>query len=183
VHVRAERALGAVAREVGEHAIGPAVTEVDAAAPRAVGVHRRVQVLEARGVAAHDDEVHLLLVLDLEVAHGLAVAVDDAEGERLRAQAVRERRAVDDQAVAVLRHLQARRRRSRRAAAAAVIVLAAGRVVRLLVTGPGAGLRVTAAGLLLLGAVALVGIGAGRVDGIAGKRGGGEYGDQQNREE
>ena len=40
-----------------------------------------MQVLEAGHVAAHDDEVHALGVLDVEVAHGLAAAVDDPEGQ------------------------------------------------------------------------------------------------------
>ena len=43
----------------------------------------RVQVLEAGHVAAHDDEVHALGVLDVEVAHGPAAAVDD-RGRRAR---------------------------------------------------------------------------------------------------
>jgi hypothetical protein len=43
-----------------------------------------VQVLKARHVAPHDDEVHAPGVLDVEVAHGAPAAVDDAEGERER---------------------------------------------------------------------------------------------------
>ena len=38
-----------------------------------------MQVLEAGHVAAHDDEVHALGVLDVEVAHGLPAAVGDPE--------------------------------------------------------------------------------------------------------
>ena len=46
-----------------------------------------MQVLEAGQVAAGDDQVHALLVRDVEVAHGLAVVVDDPERERLLAAA------------------------------------------------------------------------------------------------
>ena len=38
-------------------------------------------MLEAGQVAAHDDDVHALGVLDVEVAHGPAVAAGDAEAE------------------------------------------------------------------------------------------------------
>jgi hypothetical protein len=47
-----------------------------------------VQVLEALAVAADDDQVHALLVLDGEVAHGPAVGARDAEAQRARAPAV-----------------------------------------------------------------------------------------------
>ena len=67
--------------EVGEHAVGARLGEGDGERPGAVRVLGRVQVLEAGHVAAHDDEVHALGVLDVEVAHGLAVAVDDPEGQ------------------------------------------------------------------------------------------------------
>ena len=71
--------------EVGEHAVGArrrgASTGTDQVPSGACG---RVQVLEAGHVAPHDDEVHALGVLDVEVAHGPAAAVDDPEGERER---------------------------------------------------------------------------------------------------
>ena len=67
--------------EVGEHAVGARVGKRDGERPCAVGVLGRVQVLEAGHVAAHDDEVHALGVLDVEVAHGLSAAVDDPEGQ------------------------------------------------------------------------------------------------------
>jgi hypothetical protein len=58
-----------------------------------------VQVLEAGQVAPHDDHVHALGVLDVEVAHGLAVA-GDPERQRLppeleRVAAVADREAAN----------------------------------------------------------------------------------------
>ena len=91
------------------------------------GVLGRVQVLEAGHVAAHDDEVHALGVLDVEVAHGLAAAVDDPEGELERlalrggAAGELERQALlaDGQAAHRLRAPSSRRRRRHRAHAGA----------------------------------------------------------------
>ena len=47
-----------------------------------------MNVLEAAAVAAHDDQVHALLVLDLEVAHGPAAGATDAEAEHVRTAAL-----------------------------------------------------------------------------------------------
>ncbi len=77
-----ERVRLAADREVGEHAVGARVAQRRRHRPRAVGGLRRVQVLEAGHVAAHDDQVHALGVLDVEVADGRAAAIDDPEGER-----------------------------------------------------------------------------------------------------
>ena len=76
----------AVDREVGEHAVGARVAQRHRDRPGAVAALGRVQVLEAGHVAAHDDEVHALGVLDVEVAHGLPAAVDDPERELERAR-------------------------------------------------------------------------------------------------
>ena len=65
----------------------PASAKRDARAPGPVGGHHRVQVLEAGQVAAGEDQVHALLVRDVEVAHGRAVVLDDPERERLLAAA------------------------------------------------------------------------------------------------
>ena len=46
-----------------------------------------MQVLEAGEVAARDDQVHPLLVFDVEVADGLAARVDDAEPQLLASAA------------------------------------------------------------------------------------------------
>jgi hypothetical protein len=47
-----------------------------------------VYVLEAPAVAAGDDDVHALVVLDGEVAHRPAVGVRDAEAQRAGAAAL-----------------------------------------------------------------------------------------------
>jgi hypothetical protein len=65
-----------------------------------------VQVLEAGQVAAGDDQVHALLVLDVEVADGVAAVVHDAEAQLLGAAAT-QLRIVDDDAQAVLGDRQA----------------------------------------------------------------------------
>ena len=52
-----------------------------------------MQVLEAGQVAAHDDQVHAALVLDVVVAHGLAALVEHAEGELLLTAALQLGRA------------------------------------------------------------------------------------------
>ena len=49
--------------------------------PAAVGDLGRVQVLEVDQVAAHDDQVQPLGVLDVEVAHGAAALVEDPKSE------------------------------------------------------------------------------------------------------
>ncbi len=79
--VRREGARLAGGREVGVHAVGAGVGEGDGHGPAAVGALDRVDVLEAGQVAAHDDHVHALGVLDVEVLDGVPVAVGDAEGE------------------------------------------------------------------------------------------------------
>src|SRR4051794_2147090 len=56
-----------------------------------------MEVLEARQVAAGEDHVHALGVLDVEVAHGVPAIVDDPEGERLVAAAA-QLRVLDDEA-------------------------------------------------------------------------------------
>ena len=71
----------AIALEVGEHAIGAGLRDRHPDAPLAVD-QPRVQVLEAVAVAAHDDQVHAAGVLDLEVAHGLAILVADREAKQ-----------------------------------------------------------------------------------------------------
>ena len=103
LQVARERERLAVVREVGEQPVGPAVVEAQRRRPCAVGLLLGVQVLEAGQVAADDDEVHPLLVLDVEVAHGPATVVDDPEAHGLRP--AREQRGIlDDQAQAVLGH-------------------------------------------------------------------------------
>ena len=47
-----------------------------------------MNVLEGAAVAAHDDQVHALLVLDLEVAHGPAAGATNAEPENVRTAAL-----------------------------------------------------------------------------------------------
>ena len=86
------------------------------------GVLGRVQVLEAGHVAAHDDEVHALGVLDVEVAHGPAAAVDDPEGE-LERLALRRGAAGELERQALLADGEAahRLRRHRRRAPSAAI--------------------------------------------------------------
>ena len=90
----------AVALEVGEDAVGARFGQRDRRAPGAVGAERRVQVLEAATVAADDDQVHALLVRDLEVAHR-AARVADGEAQRGRG-AARERGGGEREAQAVL---------------------------------------------------------------------------------
>ena len=65
-----------------------------------------MQVLEARQVAAGDDQVHALLVLDVEVAHAGAGLVDDPEREPL-GTATAQLGILDHDAQAVLGHRQA----------------------------------------------------------------------------
>ena len=95
-----ERVRLAAALEVGEDAIRARVGERDRRAPRAVGIHHGVQVLEAAPVAAHDDQVHALLVRDLEVAHR-AAGTGDREPQR-GGLASRERRGDELQAQALV---------------------------------------------------------------------------------
>ena len=59
-----------------------------------------MQVLEAGEVAAGEDQVHALLVLDVEVADGLAALVDDAEAQLLGAAAAQLGLLDDDAQVA-----------------------------------------------------------------------------------
>ena len=80
--VGAERGLLAVALEVGEGAVAAGLGQGDRGAPATAAIHARVQVLEALGVAADDDQVHALVLLHLEVAHGAALAVEDPEAQR-----------------------------------------------------------------------------------------------------
>jgi hypothetical protein len=68
-----------------------------------------VQVLEAREVAPGDDQVHAPLVLEVELAHGLAVLADDAERERRR-HAAPQLRLLDDEPEPSVRHRQAANR-------------------------------------------------------------------------
>ena len=79
--VGAQRRALPAAREVREDPVRPGLVEPQRDAPAAVGGLRRVQVLEAGEVAPHHDQVHALVVGDVEVAHGL-VAGDDAEAQR-----------------------------------------------------------------------------------------------------
>ena len=60
-----------------------------------------MEVLEARQVAAGDDQVHALGVLDVEVAHRLAAVVDDAEAQ-LPAAPAAQLGIRDDQAQAMV---------------------------------------------------------------------------------
>ena len=75
-----------------------------------------MQVLEAREVAADDDQVHAPLVLDVEVAHGLAALVDDPEAELGR----RPRRARSARGRSGSRPLRPRARARARCRAAAM---------------------------------------------------------------
>ena len=59
--------------------------EVERRRPGAVGAERRVDVLEAGEVAADDDQVQPLLVLDVVAVTGCAVRAGDRERERDRA--------------------------------------------------------------------------------------------------
>ncbi len=74
-------------REVGEQSVGAGLVEFHVDRPTAIGCLLGVKVLEARQVAPGDDEVHALVVLDVEVAHGVAGVVDDAETHLLPAAA------------------------------------------------------------------------------------------------
>ncbi len=85
--VGGERAGGVVVREVGEQPVRPGRVELDVGRPGAVGAELGVQVLEAREVAAGEDQVHALLVRDVEVADRPAVLVDDPEAQGLGAAA------------------------------------------------------------------------------------------------
>ena len=87
--------------EVGEQAIGAGGGEPDARGPGAVGAQLGVEVLEAGQIAPGDDQVHALLVRDVEVAHRAAVRAGDPEAQRLGAAAV-ELRVGDDDPHAVL---------------------------------------------------------------------------------
>ena len=87
-------------REVGEQPVGAGVVEAHRRAPAAVGGLLGVQVLEAGQVAPGEDQVHALLVLDVEVAHGLAARVVDPEAQR-RFAAAAQLGVVDDDAQAV----------------------------------------------------------------------------------
>jgi hypothetical protein len=82
--VARERARLAVAAEVRVEAVRPGRVEPQRDAPATVVRHPRVQVLEGRQVAAHDDRVHAPLVAELERADRATARVDDAEAERLR---------------------------------------------------------------------------------------------------
>jgi hypothetical protein len=99
--VRGQREGLAAALEVGEQPVGPGLVELHVDRPAAVGRLRRVEVLEGVEVAPGDDEVHPLLVLDLEVLDGAAAAVDDAVRQALRAPAA-QLGVVDDEAGTVL---------------------------------------------------------------------------------
>ena len=90
-HVRGERVRLAVALEVREDAVRAGVGQRDRRAPGAIGAERRMQVLEAAPVAPDDDQVHALLVGDLEVAHR-AVRPVDGETQRGRLAARKGRR-------------------------------------------------------------------------------------------
>ena len=74
--------------------------------PGAVGALLGVQMLEAGEVAAGEDQVHALLVLDVEVADRAAAVVGDAEAERLGAAAA-QLAARDDEPEPVLRDREA----------------------------------------------------------------------------
>ena len=86
--VAGKRRGRSVADEVGEDPVGARVVEPERRRPGSVVVHRGMQVLEAGEVAARDDQVHALLVLDVEVADGLAASVDDAKAQLLSAAAL-----------------------------------------------------------------------------------------------
>jgi hypothetical protein len=93
----------AVAREVGEEPVRAGVVQLHAGEPGAVALLTRMKVLEAREVAAGEDQVHALLVRDVEVAHRPAAGVHDAEREAF-ARASPQVRVVHDDAQAVLGH-------------------------------------------------------------------------------
>ena len=78
---RLPRAAGGL--EVGERRVDPGLGQRDRHRPCAGGVLDGMQVLEGAQVAAHDDEVHAPPLLELEVAHARAVAVDDREAQAL----------------------------------------------------------------------------------------------------
>jgi hypothetical protein len=107
--VAGERRRRALAHEVSEDAVGAGVAEAQRRRPRAVGIHRRVQVLEGRQVAAGDDQVHALRVPDVEVAHRAAAGVDDPEAQPL-GRAPAHVGILDDEAQAVLGDGQAPQR-------------------------------------------------------------------------
>ena len=67
--------------EVGEGPVDPAHGQIQQYPPGAVGVHNRVQMLVAGGVAAHHDQVQPLGVLLVERGHRDPVRAGDAEGE------------------------------------------------------------------------------------------------------
>jgi hypothetical protein len=96
-----ERVGLAVAGEVGEQAVRARLADAHRRGPAAVALLARVQVLEAGRVAPHQDQVHALLVLDLEVAHGVALLVDDPVAQALLAAAL-EIGGVDDEPQPVL---------------------------------------------------------------------------------
>ena len=80
--VGAQHQLRAAGREeVGEDPVDAARRQGEDGAPRAVRGHLGVQVLEARDVAADDDQVHPLVVLDVE--RGDRPAVRAGDGERV----------------------------------------------------------------------------------------------------
>src|SRR5918992_6301889 len=81
LQVGAERVGLAAAAEVGEDAMGAGAGEPERDGPAAVLRLLRVEVLEAAEVATHHDEMHAPGVFDVEVLHGGAPLVDDAEGE------------------------------------------------------------------------------------------------------
>ena len=124
-----------------------------------------MQVLEAGPVAADDDQVHPLLVLDLEVAHG-AIGTVDREAQRGRA-AARERGRGELQAQAVVGDGEA----ADRVRLVAALGLAAVTGLRLVAAMPGRGIGA-------LGGV----VGPIRPDGAAGDGGHAEH-DREDRRE
>jgi hypothetical protein len=83
-HVGPEGVGPAAAVEVREDAVAAGIGEAEVHLPGAVLGQPRVHMLIVAHVAPDRDEVHLPLVLDLEVGHGAITRVDDAEAEGRR---------------------------------------------------------------------------------------------------
>lgn len=67
--------------EVREDAVLAWLRQDDRGRPRPIGGHLRVNVLKAGEVAPHHDQVHLALVLGLEVGERAAILADDPESQ------------------------------------------------------------------------------------------------------
>jgi hypothetical protein len=114
--IRSQRERLARGREVGEGAVDATLPQLWLRHPASVLELLGVQMLEALEVAADDDQVHPALVLEIEVAHGGAGAIDDPKAVgRARAGVVSG--AFWNQAVAVPRDGEPRQRRCGRGCA------------------------------------------------------------------